>query len=138
MFLHWKPVQLSKFRCDVIKLFLFVTILQAKFCTSCILLIFLADVFDQTMEHYSSLLITNADFKSENVSLLKHLRTPLICESFDMQAETSSVICWSYVKLESTINSEYLTSGNGVMISRKKIRLMSQGRFYNSCCAPWH
>ena len=83
---------------------MFVTILQAKICTNFNLLIFLAEVFDQTEEQYSSLFIANADIKGDKVSLLKHLQDLLIRESFDMQEETTSVICWSYVKWVSIIN----------------------------------
>ena len=83
---------------------LFVTILHAKFCTSCSLLIFLAEVFDQAEEQYRSLFITNADTKRNIVSLSKHLLTRLICDNLDMQEETNSVIWQSYDMLVSLIN----------------------------------
>ena len=76
--------------------------------------------------------------KRDKVSLLKHLQDLLFCESFDMQEETTLVICWSYVKCiwVSIINPKSLTAGAGVMISPKKFMLISEGRFCNSCREP--
>ena len=77
-----------------------VTIMQAEFCTDCNLLIFFAeDLTDQRSNiAVCSLPFTNTDPKRDKVPLLKNLRALLICDNFDMQEETTSVICWSYVQ----------------------------------------
>jgi hypothetical protein len=53
-----------------------------------------------------------------------------------MQEETTSAMWQSYVKLVSIINPKSFAEGTGLIVSLKKFKLISEGRFCSSFHVP--
>ena len=90
-----------------------VTILQAKFCTSCNFLMLVVEVLDHTVEQYSILLKTNDDINCSSVFPSKLYFTRLIWYSFAIQEDTTLEIWQSYVRWESRVTPKSFADATG-------------------------
>ena len=96
-----------------------VTILQAKFCTSCNFLMLVVEVLDHTVEKYS-IFKANDDINCSSVLPSKLFFTRLIWHSFAIQEDTTLEIWQSYVRWESRVTSKSFADATGSKdLSRK-------------------
>ena len=96
-----------------------VTILQAKFCTSCNFLMLVVEVLDHTVEQYS-IFKTIDDINCSRVLPSKLFFTRLIWHGFAIQEDTTLEICQSYVRWESRVTSKSFADAIGSKdLSRK-------------------